>query len=130
MTPSEYLTEIRTRLVTSNLAAAFEMVEEWIQPDRGYIRIRMQLANGDFLETAEYFVVSHEMCVTERYRYQWMNGEQTQLHRRWDNVEHYPNLPGFPHHVHFGDGRVEPGARLSTLDLLDRLTDEISRAAG
>ena len=130
MTPSEYLTEIKTRLVTSHVVTVFEMVEEWIQPGRGYIRIRMQLANGDFLEAAEYFMVSNELCVTERYRYQWMDGGRTQMYRRWDNVEHYPNLPGFPHHVHFGDGRVEPGERLSILDLLERLAEAIPRSAG
>jgi len=113
-------------VVTSDLVASFEVAEEWAQPDRGYIRVRMWLANGDFLEVAEYFVVSNEVCVTERYRYQWMDGARKQMHRRWDNVEHYPGLPNFPHHVHFADGRVEPGESLSILDLLDRVAGEIS----
>jgi hypothetical protein len=126
MTATEYLADTKAEVVTSDLIASFEVVEEWAQPDRGYIRIRMRLANGDFLEAAEYFVVSNEVCVTERYRYQWMNGARNQMRRRWDNVEHYPSLPYFPHHVHFADGRVESGESLSILDLLDRLAGEIS----
>lgn len=130
MTSTDYLADIKTELVTNDLVASFEVVEEWAQPDRGYIRIRMWLANGDFLEVAEYFVVSEEACVIERYRYQWMDGARKQMRRRWDNVEHYPDLPDFPHHVHFADGRVEPGEGLSILDLLERLAGEISGDAG
>ena len=126
MTPAEYLAHIVAGLVTSDLIASFEAVEEWAQADRGYIRVRMWLANGDFLEVAEYFVVSNAECVTERYRYQWMDGAQRKMRRRWDNVEHYPGLPNFPHHVHFADSRVEPGENLSILDLLDRVAGEIS----
>ncbi len=32
-----------------------------------------------------------------------MNSSQTQLKKRGDNVEHFPDLPNFPHHVHVGD---------------------------
>jgi hypothetical protein len=124
MTPTEYLTNIKVGLVTSDSVAFFEIVEEWVQSDRGYIRIRIWLANGDFLEVAEYFVASGEECITERYRYQWMDGAQKLMCRRWDNVEHYPGLPGSPHHVHFADGRVEPGERLSILELLQRISNQ------
>ncbi len=125
MKPSEYIADIQAGLISSDLVASFEMVEEWAQPDRGYVRIRVWLTNGDFVEVAEYFIVSGEACVTERYRYQWMDGDRRQMRRRWDNVEHYPGLPNFPHHVHFADGRVEPGEPLSIIGLLDRLGGEI-----
>ena len=107
------------------IVRSFKIVEEWSQPHEGYIRVRVMLTNGDFLELAEYFAVAGDACVTQRYRYQWMNGERTQLRRRWDNVEHYPLLPNFPHHVHFPDGRVEPGRRLSILELLSLLKKEL-----
>ena len=123
MIPAEYLAHIKTRLVTSEGILSFEMVEEWAQSDRGYVRIRMHLINGDFLEAAEYFVLSGETCLPERYRYQWMDSTQQQMDKRWDNVAHHPDLPNFPHHVHFRDGRVEPGERLSIMDLLDRLAE-------
>jgi len=90
-----------------------------VWPDRGYIRIRMTLSNGDFLQVAEYFVIQDGECVTHRYRYQWMDGQRRELRERWDNVEHYPDLPNFPHHVHVGgEKNVEPGERLSVLSLL------------
>jgi len=123
MTPIEYLADLQTRLITCNFISAFEVVEEWAQPDRGYVRMRIRLVNNDFVEVAEYFVFSGRICIPERYRYQWMDGEQEVLRRRWDNVEHYPNLSSFPHHVHLEDGRVEPGKCLSIMDLLDLLSE-------
>ena len=82
----------------------------------------MVLSNEDFLEAAEYFVLEDKECVTRRYWYQWMDGERRELRRRWDNVEHHPALPNFPHHVHVGgEDNVEPGERLSIIQLLDAL---------
>ena len=123
MTPLDYVADLKSRLVTRHFIVSFEIVEEWTHSDRGYIRIRMLLSNADFLEVAEYFVFSHGSCFPMRYRYQWMDSSQEQIRRRWDNVGHYPNLPNFPHHVHFDDGRVEPGKRLSIVDLLDQLSE-------
>ena len=126
MIPTEYIADIKAGLIASELVRSFEMVEEWAQPDRGYVRVRMELTNGDFVEVAEYFVCSAKGCVTERYRYQWMDEKREQLRRRWDNVEHHPELRNFPHHVHLADGRVEPGECFGILSLLDRLANEIS----
>lgn len=93
--------------------------------DGGYVRIRCVLTNGDLLEVAEYFVQEQGDCRPERYRYQWMEGTTRKLRRRWDNVEHYPGLLNFPHHVHLEDGRVIPGERMSIIQLLDVLAGEI-----
>jgi len=125
-TPAEYVLQLKAKLAISPIVVSFDIVEEKVWPDRGYIRIRMALSNGDFLEAAEYFVLEDEDCVTHRYRYQWMDGECRELRKRWDNVEHYPDLPNFPHHVHVGrEGDVEPGERLSIVQLLDVLAGEI-----
>jgi hypothetical protein len=123
--PAEYIAEIKAALIASPVVSAFRIVEEWTLPERGYIRLRMNLANGDFVESSEYFVVSEDGYAPERYRHQWMDGSQQQLRCRWDNVEHYPGLPGFPHHVHLADGRAESGARLSIVALLEKLAAEI-----
>ena len=95
-------------------------------PDRGYLRARLDLTNNDFLEVAEYFVVEAGHCVTKRYRYQWMDAQQTMLKKRWDNVEHFPGLPNFPHHVHVGgEPPVEPGRSISIIALLDIIEQEL-----
>jgi hypothetical protein len=119
MDARDYLTDIKARLVASAVIASIRIVEEYALPDRGYIRVRLELINTDFLEAAEYFVVEGGQCVTQRYRYQWMDGAQKTLRQRWDNVEHFPGLRNFPHHVHVGEeSRVEPGRSISIIELI------------
>jgi Family of unknown function (DUF6516) len=64
--------------------------------------------------------------VTESYRHQSMDEKQQVLKKRWDNAEHFPNLPNFPHHVHVGDeSNVEPGTSLSILELIEIVETEL-----
>ncbi len=124
MRPAEYIDATLAELIASSLVGSFDVIEEWVEPERGYIRIRARLINGDFLELAEYFVETDGECVTQRYRYQWMDASRQQLRSRWDNVEHFLNLAGFPHHIHLADGQVVPGTCLSIIDLLKALTTQ------
>lgn len=125
--PAEYILKLKTRLTTSVFIDAFTVVEEKVWPDRGYIRIKMILNNSDFLEAAEYFVLEDDKHVTQRYRYQWMDGDRQVLRKRWDNVEHYPDLRNSPHHVHVGSEKnVVPGESMCIIELLDMLFGELS----
>jgi hypothetical protein len=82
----------------------------------------MTLSHGDFLEMAEYFVVEEGEHKTLRYRYQWMDQDHQVLRKRWDNVEHYPDLPNFPYHIHVErEDNVVPGECMSIVELLDGL---------
>ena len=119
MQPQAYLTDIKARLVSSEVVASITIVEEFVLPDRGF-RARLGLSNSDFLEVAEYFVVESGRCMTRRYRHQWMDASQEVLKTRWDNVEHFPDPPNFPHHTHVSeDSRVEPGRSMSIIELID-----------
>lgn len=127
MSPQQYLTEIKTKLVASSAVTSITIIEEWALPDRGYFRARLILGNDDFLEVAEYFVVEEGQCVTKRYRYQWMDSSQQMLRKRWDNVEHFPDLSNFPHHVHVGEEtRVEPGYALTIIAVIEVIEEEIT----
>jgi len=126
MDPQAYLIEIKARCIASFAVAALEIVEEYSLPDRGYLRARLILSNDDFLEVAEYFVLKGDSCVTQRYRYQWMDKTQKTLKKRWDNVEHFPDLYNFPHHVHLGEeSQVESGRLLSIIELIGIIEQEI-----
>ena len=126
ISPADYAVQIKTKLAICPVVASFSITEEKVLPDEGYLRVRAWLTNGDFLEAAEYFALEDDDCITHRYRYQWLDGERRELRKRWDNVEHYPDLPGFPHHVHVGkEENVKPGERLSIVELLDALAGEI-----
>ena len=121
-----YISEIKVRLATSSYVATVEIVTERTTEDRGYFRVRMKLSNGDFLEASEYFVIQAGQPSTLEYRYQWMDSAQRKLIKRWDNAEHYPDLPNFPHHIHMGDDKhVVSGQSLSIIDLLNIIERDI-----
>lgn len=127
MTPSTYLLEIKAKLASSPAVVTVTITEEYILVDQGYFRARLTLSNSDFLEIAEYFVIENNRSEAKRYRYQWMDETQQILKKRWDNVEHFPDLPNFPHHIHVGaENQVEPGHSLNILHLIELIEQELS----
>jgi len=115
-----YIEKIKYELITLEWVTSMTVIEENVLEDRGYFRARLTLANNDFLEIAEYFILRDEDLITERYRYQWMDETKTQLRRRWDNIPHFPNLDNFPDHVHIEtEKNVHPSQSLSILQVLN-----------
>jgi hypothetical protein len=87
---ADYLAEVELALVSSPTVATYQVIRSWANTDDGYIRVRATLANGDFLEAAEYFVLEEGQLVTVDYRHQWMDGDRKTLRRRWDR---HPIIP-------------------------------------
>jgi hypothetical protein len=76
------------------------------------------LTDGGLLEFAEYIAVNDdEAIVAHTYTFHWQNA-QKQLVRRWDNVNHFPNLPYAPHHIHQVDGTVAGNPDVPTLEMV------------
>lgn len=93
----------------------------------GYMRLRLALINGDFVELAEYFVLQNDKIDICRYRYQWMDATQQILNKRWDDTKHFPHLQNFPHHVHVrSETQVVSGQKLSIIELIDLLEQELN----
>ncbi|OFZ18290.1 MAG: hypothetical protein A2Z20_11630 [Bdellovibrionales bacterium RBG_16_40_8] len=124
--PQSYLTEIKARCIASIAVASMEIVEEYHLPDRGYLRARLILTNDDFLEVAEYFVLKENRFVIEGIVISGWIKTQSVLRKWWDNVEHFPNLPNFPHHIHLGEAsEVVAGMSLSIIELISIVEQEI-----
>lgn len=123
--PAAYLEEIELALVSSPVVAAYEVLRAWANSDDGYVRLRATLVNGDFLEAAEYFVVSESQPVTIDYRHQWMDGTKQILRRRWDSTPDHPELANFPHHLHLNEDTVTPSQPTGVITLLQILEKEI-----
>jgi Family of unknown function (DUF6516) len=127
MITEDYLTAIKVKLLASSVVKSFTIVKERGTSDQGYFRARLTLTNNDFLEIVEFFVLKDQTCITETYRYQWMDETKQQLRKRWDNVEHYPNIPNFPHHVHITEEtNVQPSQSRSILEIIDQLEQELT----
>lgn len=122
---TQYLDDLKTKLLLSPIIAAYRIIAEREQNDRGYFRARLTLMNGDFLEVSEYFVLQQGRCIPLEYRHQWMNASQQQLIKRWDNAKHFPNLPNFPHHIHENnETHAIPGTPLNIIELITLIEAE------
>jgi hypothetical protein len=127
MTPDEYLAAIHLALVESSIIVRYRVVRQRVTSQRGHLRVRADLSNGDFLEAAEFFGLSPGGVQVLDYRHQWMNGERTVLRKRWDSTPHYPALEKAPHHVHDGsEDSVLPGESMSIQAVLAQIEREIS----
>jgi len=127
MTVVEYLDAVKERLTTDPVIAGFSIVRERITLVDGHLRARLLIFDGTMLEFSEYVQRSPDSRINvATYSYHWAeaNGD---LIRRWDNTPHFPDLPGFPHHIHDGrTGEVTSGEPVSIFAILD----EIARILG
>lgn len=109
-------------LLSHPAVRSVELVRSSVNRLDGYLRARCTLIHGDYLEIATHIIISGKDAAIDDYRYQWMDADQIQLRRRWDNTPHFPNLPGFPHHCHIGSGSaVEPSSPMNLVQLLDTI---------
>jgi hypothetical protein len=122
VTIAEYLEAIKERLLTDPLVSGFRLVRERAALTDGHLRARLTLADGSQLEFSEYVQRSPDGPIqVMTYSYHWADA-QGNLIQRWDNTPHFPNLPGFPHHVHDGrTGAVNPGQPVSIFVVLDEV---------
>jgi uncharacterized protein DUF6516 len=122
MTIDAYLEAMKERFVTDPLVTQFQVIRERSTLMDGYLRARLTLADGSQLEFAEYMQRSSVgEIVVITYSYHWADANN-QLITRWDNTPHFPELPGFPDHIHDGaTGQVTPGQPMSIFTVLDAI---------
>jgi hypothetical protein len=122
MTIAAYLAAIKERFVSDANVTRFHVIREhstWVD---GHIRARIEFANGSQLEFSEYMQRSpaDEIAVIT-YSYHWANPDNEFI-QRWDNAPHFPDLPGFPHHIHDGaTGEVTTGQPMNIFTVLDEI---------
>jgi hypothetical protein len=122
MTIDAYLEAIKERFVTDPVVTQFQIIRERSTLMDGYLRARLALADGSQLEFSEYMQRSSDReIVVITYSYHWADANN-QLIVRWDNTPHFPDLPGFPDHMHDGvTGEVTPGQPMSIFAVLDEI---------
>ena len=122
MTIDAYLEAIKERFVTDPVVTQFQILRERSTLMDGYLRARLALADGSQLEFSEYMQRSSDReIVVITYSYHWADANN-QLIVRWDNTPHFPDLPGFPDHMHDGvTGEVTPGQPMSIFAVLDEI---------
>jgi hypothetical protein len=122
MTIEAYLVSVKERFVTDPIVTSFHLIRERSTLLDGHLRIRLTLVDGNQLEFSEYMQRSPTGEITViTYSYHWADASN-QLIRRWDNTPHFPELPGFPDHIHDGaTGEVTPGQPMSIFAVLNAI---------
>lgn len=93
-------------------------------------RFRVSLMDDTLLELMERVISTKEDPgpLTTAYRFHWQESHGA-LIRRWDCAPHFPELPGFPHHVHVKhEGTILPGTSVNVFNVLTELDKEMSKA--
>jgi hypothetical protein len=122
MTIEAYLDLIKERLVTDPIVTSFHVIRERSTLVDGHLRVRLTLTHGSQLEFSEYMQRSPagEIAVIT-YSYHRADVDN-QLIKRSDNTPHFPDLPGFPDHIHDGlTGQVTTGHSMSTFAVLEEI---------
>lgn len=100
-TLSELLNFVVTTLQNSSFCEVVKVVETENFSQRQFaFKIRAELLSGDMLQVRVYYNQSYI-----DYAYQLVRSNQPIL--RWDNKEHFPHIPSYPHHFHTPIGEVE-----------------------
>ena len=120
MTIDAYLDSIKERFVTDPIVTSFHVIRERPTLVDGHLRVRLRLADGSQLEFSEYMQRSPagEIAVIT-YSYHWADADN-QLTKRWDNTPLFPDLLGFPDHIHDGaTAEVTPEQPMSSFAVLN-----------
>jgi Family of unknown function (DUF6516) len=122
MTIAAYLDAMKERFVTDPIVASFQVIRERLTLIDGHLRARLELADSGQLEFSEYVQRSPTgEIVVITYSYHWAD-TNNQLIKRWDNTPHFPDLRGFPDHIHDGaTGQVTTGQPMSIFAVLDEI---------
>ena len=128
MKASERIDSLEKLIIASGLIKSFQITEKRVRRFEAYIKVRLTLIEDSVLEMTEYIhAIEEDDAQVKRYSYHWMDSSN-QLRVRWDNVRHYPNLPGFPHHLHDGDEEnVRPGEPMNLFKVLDLITAQLEQ---
>ena len=128
MTPAEYLTSVKERLLTDPVIESFRILRERETPVDAYLRARLTLIDASHIEFAEYVQFAAGEPQVTTYSYHWTD-EAGVLIQRWDNTPHFPEMPGFPHHIHTGpEAQPAPASPTDIFSVLNEMTRLINRS--
>ena len=99
-TLADWLSFVVTTLQTWPVCRVVRVLETHQFSNRQFaLKVRAELTMSDTLQVRLYCNGEHT-----DYAYQLVHGDQS---IRWDNKEHFPSLPSYPHHFHNASGKVE-----------------------
>lgn len=122
MKPEAYFLNIQKHFLNNSVVDQFRITRQRVTDSDTFFEARLTLVDGSYLQISEYGEGNDiDDIQVIMYTYHWMDADNN-LIIRWDNASHYPNLPGFPHHLHDGDEKnVRPGEPMSLFKVLAQI---------
>jgi hypothetical protein len=121
-TIESYHQAIKARLIADPLVLRFEVRREGRGLSDGHLRALLTLSGGSQLEFSEYVRLTEGQVEVISYSFHWADSDGTFIRRR-DNVPHFMELPGAPHHIHDGaESNVLPGTATTVATVLDEIS--------
>ncbi len=97
----DYFRELANTLNDSRIVRAHQVTYDKREPKSGYVRGNVYFADGSLLHFREFVNTERRIeRISYAYHYQKANGTFV---FRYDDSEHFPALPNFPHHKHIGN---------------------------
>ena len=98
MLVSEYFQYLRDIIDACEVITAKEIVEDERSDYLGFFKATLYFHDGTVLHVREY-VFTRFGVERETYVYHYQDENNNRIFR-YDNTEHFPDLPNFPHHKH------------------------------
>ena len=118
---SEYFQHLRSIIDACEAITAKEIVEDERSDYLGFFKATLYFHDGAILHVREY-VFTRFGVERETYVYHYQDENDNRIFR-YDNTEHFPDLPNFPHHKHTPTNVVA-----SSAPTLEDVLKEIMRA--
>lgn len=101
---TSYFRRLNTWIARCRTVEAQEVRAEKRTPVQGYLRGELVFKDGSRLHFRE-LVTTEPSVILVSYTYQYMQADGTLIFR-YDDTDHFPNLPGAPHHKHLSETEV------------------------
>ncbi len=115
---TRYLIDIEMLLIKTPFIYDYEIIRADNFETEGKFRIKTKTNNQDTIDLFEYFTVTNNIIVIQKYHYHWQDSSNN-LICRWDNAPHHKSLPNFPHHVHFPEHVESLKTEISIVNFLE-----------
>jgi hypothetical protein len=124
---ADYVAHLKALIALNPQVVHWAIVREEIEDELGLFRYRLALWDGGLLEMFERFQVVGEQLSVSRYSFHWLRADG-QLHKRWDNAAHRPELSTCPCHIHQDAGaNVLPHSPIHAEEVLTLVAAEAAR---
>ena len=109
-------------VVSSTIQKYFSSTKE-----EAYIRGNLIFIDMSSFEFAIYILGKGKKIVFDKYRFQYMDSENSLIFR-YDNARHHKNIPTFPNHKHLHEGKVISSTPPKFSEILEEITAIIAQS--